>query len=105
MDVKKLQIEAAGLNLFILVALVFGFIFSLPCWIILIFAVRFISGQNMTPTRKKIFIIMIGVVLTFSLFYVVYFNDNFNKFNIRLASAYCLTIIAGIIFYKLVPDT
>jgi len=107
-DIKKLHIEAAGLGLYTLFAIAFGLLFSIPCWTILIFAVKIINKQNVSLTSKKVIIILIGVVLTYLLFYLLFFKDRIDSeqlsFNMRLATAYCLTNIIGMTFYKLEPD-
>ena len=107
-DVKKLHIEAAGLGLFLFFSFVFGLLFSLPCWTILIFAVKFINKKLTTTIKKKILIIAIGILLTYLLFYFIFFKDRTDNeqlgFNMRLAMAYCLTIIGGILIFKLRPD-
>ena len=107
-DTKKLNMEAAGLDLFLFFSLIFGLIFSLPCWTLLIFAVKFINRQYLTLTKKKALTIVTGIVLTYSLFYLPFFKDRTDSgqlaSNMRLATAYCLTIVGGMIFYKLEPD-
>jgi len=107
-DVKKLHNEAAGLGLYTLFAVVFGLLFSLPCWLILVFAVKLINTRNISLIGKKIILILIAIVLTYLLFYLLFFKDRIDSdqlsLNMKLATVYCFTNVIGMTFYKLSPD-
>jgi hypothetical protein len=107
MDPEKLHIEFLGLKLFIEYSLYFGPLFSLPCWTLFFFAVKLINKQSISLTKKKVLISLIGVVLTYLLFYFLFFNDSLVQrlgFDMRLPTAYSLTILIGTVLYNLKTD-
>ncbi len=85
-------------------AIVSGLLFSLPCWIISIFVIWFINTRVQSLPKKKMLIILTGIVLTNGLFYLLFKLFNDELFSLYLATPYNLTIILGVIFYKLRSD-
>lgn len=107
LDLRKLQIEAVGLEGFILFSIIAGLLFSLPSWTVFFFVVKFINKQPNSIIVKKTIIGLTGILLTFIPFYLVFFKDNFEpqlNFHLKLLTSYSLTIIIGILIYQLRPD-
>jgi hypothetical protein len=46
------------------------------------------------------------MILTYLPFYLIFFKDDLEQqlSNFKFATAYCLTIVTGIIVYRLLPD-
>ena len=102
--------------------IIIGFLFSLPSLAILYLVVKYINKSSNSVFIKKIIIGLIGLILAFIPFCMLFYdtgnyghsiiNPGFlNKVYksifsvpIELYLTYCLTIIAGIIVFKLQPD-
>ena len=104
---KELHMSAIGLDSFIYLSLIIGFLYSIPNWLVFFFLIYLINVQQIIVIHKKIYIGLIGVILTFILFKIAFSKDNFEFFysvNIIFFVSYSLTIITGVIIYKLKPD-
>ncbi len=90
-------------------AITFGILFSIPNYLIFLFLVWKINTTQLPKTEKKIIINIIGVVLTFALFMLIFHQPNgVSKEGIYFSIAYSLTISFGIWIFDLnrqVPET
>jgi hypothetical protein len=107
LNTEKLKLKAVGLNGFIFLSLLIGFLISIPNWITFFFLIKFINKQRYSIIIKKTYIILTGFCLTLILFCLTFFRDYFvlqYDFHSKLFISYSVTIIIGIIIYKLKPD-
>ncbi len=106
-DAQKLQTEAIGTGGFVFFSLLFGFVLSIPNWIVFVFVTRFINRKFSAHPQKKLPLAIAGMMLTYILFALVFFSDGVRGqqiFHLLLLTAYCSTIGAGAVLYKLKPD-
>ena len=107
-DAQRLSISFIGIRDFVIFSIILGILFSIPNWLLFFFAIKFINKQTHSQYTKKLFISLIGTMLTLTLFYLMFFkNDLESQFDNHLKQfiAYSLTIILGTIIYRLRPDT
>jgi hypothetical protein len=88
-----------GTNWLLFTAL--GIFFSIPSWIIFIFIVIFVKKQNWVILKKKLLLILAGVILTIFPLYILFGSEPGKGDFIFLSPAYTSAVILGIIFYKL----
>ena len=98
--------DALGISNFFLFSIVFGLVFSLPSWTVFIFCVKYLNRLSVPSFKKKAFIIIAAIILTYLPFYLIFYKDDIEQqiSNFKFATAYCLTIVIGILVYKLLPD-
>jgi hypothetical protein len=103
---QKQSFEALGTGNFFLFSIAFGLVFSLPSWLVFILGVKYLNRLPVTTFKKKAFITIVAIFLTYLPFYLIFFKDDLEQqlSNFKFATAYCLTIIIGIFVYKLTPD-
>lgn len=90
-------------------AIIFGVLGSIPNYLIFLFLVWKINTAQLNNTEKKTIINIIGVVLTFALFMLIFHQPNgVDKDGIYFGLAYSLTISCGVWIFNLdqqVPET
>jgi hypothetical protein len=92
-------------NLFIFIQNVFlyAFIFSLPCFLLLIISVALVNVTPLTIPVKKIMLTAISILLTLLPFYYIEGGGHWGQQAIMYAESYGSIIVAGIWIYKLEP--
>ncbi len=87
-------IESFGIAL---VMIPFGLVLSVPNWLIFIFAIKGINRLQLEVTEKKIIINCIAIVMTFTLFMIIFQGDlNFDLEFLGITLPYCSTLTLGI---------
>ncbi len=107
-DAQRLSISFIGIRDFVIFSIILGILFSIPNWLLFFFAIKFINKQTHRLHTKKLFISLIGTMLTLLLFYFMFLKNGLgSQFDNHLKQfiAYSLTIILGTIIYRLRPDT
>ena len=105
MTIKEFLI---GRLYFILFAIVFGIIFSLPSWTILFLTTKFINRRQLSILQKKLLLLPVAALLTVAPFYILFSADDWNtqkETSLKFGAYYLATILGGILLYKLRPDS
>ena len=83
-------------------AILFGTLCSIPNYLIFLFLVWKINTTQLANTEKKIILNIIGVILTFALFMLIFHQQNgFDLEGIYFGLAYSLTISIGVWIFNL----
>jgi hypothetical protein len=90
---------------FILLSIPYSLILSLPCFFLLFLACFFVNLVSGATTTKKICLTIVGAVLAFLPFYLIFGGDDPSTYRTSMpwAVSYCIVIIGSIWFYKLEP--
>ena len=99
------DMQLTGALGFIGLAIGYGLVLSIPCWIMLYLVSALMINGRLQLTHKKMLITGVGIVLCFSLFYLVFLGDDFDMETWVWALCYCGIIVAGIWYYRFDEET
>lgn len=87
--------------------ILYGFIYSIPSWVGLFLITQFLLPRSTSIGLLKRTLALVGVILTFAPFMILFkpFSTTNTEeslfFSLILPSAYAVSIVSGIYFYKL----
>ena len=87
---------------FIMMAIIMGFLFSIPCWIALMIAVRMIYNAEHDEKKFKSIVNIIAIAIALIIFGFV-FGGMYQADGFAWAIPYVITLTCGIWYYKLEP--
>lgn len=89
-------------SMIIALAIPFGIILSLPNYLIFLWLIWQINKTKMTPQERKVIINILGVILTFALFMLIFFQiGQIDKEALFLGLGYSSTITFGVWYFNL----
>ena len=87
---------------FISMAMLFGFMFSIPCWIALCVAVRAVYNAEHSEKKFKTIINIIAIIIALTIFGFV-FGGFYQADGFSWAIPYIITLTFGIWYFQLEP--
>ncbi|MFK8005142.1 MAG: hypothetical protein AB8H03_02175 [Saprospiraceae bacterium] len=94
--------DAMEMPMVIILAIPFGMLFSIPNYLIFLFLIWKINTAQLSKIEKKIIINIIGVILTFALFMLIFHRPNrVEEEGFYLALGYSATLTFGIWYFNL----
>lgn len=94
--------HGSGALALVALLLIYGGIFSIPCWLILMVTTHLTNQFGISEAAKKMFLMVVAGVLTYGMFFLMFGGEDFGLgANVALPFFYGICVCIGVWYFNL----